>query len=546
MKPRSIAGMTVGFLISFPWLVLMYAGQRLFGWMHIPFEFFEFLSRILPGGLVTAAIESLITFVNYLGIGQTSAVGKLIEFGIAYILAWFLLILMAGLYVVTIGKFNSRWWMRGMLAGLVLGTLTILLGIWGGWGGSSPETGISWLLGTSLAWGLALAWGEDRYWLAISREQDPDRKRAITVLALGSAAISAIAFGLGRWINRASSTPEISSNPVPPGTANPAPTPPPARAGFEPIPGTRPEITPIEDFYRVDINLLPPGDAEFLDSSDPLVQRLLQQGGETDIPADSYLLTIDGLVKTPLVLSLEDLRAYPLVEQYATLTCISNPVGGDLISTTLFQGARLKDVLETAQLEPGVVKIKFTCADGYSESLPIDAAMHPETLLCYTMGDQPLTKNHGAPLRLYTPGRYGIKNPKWILKIEAIDEDYLGFWQQRGWTENGIIRTTSVIDTTQDSPANLLKVGGIAFAGSRGINSVECRIDEGEWVPAELNRPLSHLTWVLWRAALEVAPGEHKIFVRATDREGVVQTGIESKAQPDGASGYHSVDISSG
>lgn len=546
MKPRAIAGMTVGLFIGMPWLVLMYAGQRIFGWMHIPFEFFEFLSRSLPGGLVTAAIESLITFVNYLGVGQTSAMGKLIEIGIAYLLAWFLLILLAGLYAVTISKLNSRWWVRGILAGLTLGALTIPLGIWGGWGGSSPAVGLSWLLGTSLAWGLVLAWGVEHYWSAISSEQDPDRKRAITELALGSAAISVIAFGLGRWINRASSAPGISTNPLPPTTPHSSPTPPPARAGFEPVPGTRPEITPIEDFYRVDINLLPPGDAEFLDSSDPLVQRLLQQGGETDIPADSYLLTIDGLVKTPLALNLEELRAYPLVEQYATLTCISNPVGGDLISTTLFQGARLKDVLETAQLDPGVVKIKFTCVDGYSESLPIDAALHPETLLCYSMGGQPLTKVHGAPLRLYTPGRYGIKNPKWILKIEAIDEDYLGFWQQRGWTESGIIRTTSVIDTTQGSQANLLKVGGIAFAGSRGIKSVECKIDDGDWVPAELNRPLSHLTWVLWRAALEAAPGKHKIFVRATDGVGEVQTARESKAQPNGASGYHSIDISIG
>jgi len=214
-----------------------------------------------------------------------------------------------------------------------------------------------------------------------------------------------------------------------------------------------------------------------------------------------------------------------------------------LIGTTLFQGARLKDVLDKAGLETSVLDIKFTCVDGYSESLPVQAAMHPETLLCHSMGNQPLTNKHGSPIRLYTPNRFGIKNPKWIIRIDAIDSDYKGFWQKRGWSESAFIKTTSLIDTTIPETNNLTQVGGIAFAGARGIEAVELSVDESAWVPVELDRPLSPLTWVLWRGSLELAPGEHTITVRAIDSEGEIQTGKSSKTHPSGATGYHSKKI---
>ena len=542
-KGRFVSGLTTGFFISLPWLALMYAGQRLFGWTHIPFELFEFISWSLPGQVVTLSIETLIRFVTFTGLGQTSATGKLIEIALAYLLVLVLLTLLAGLYALTVGRLRFHWASRGAIAGLILGFLTLLLANWNGWGARNYVPDLIWLFGTSLAWGLGVAWGADRYMLAITQQQDPHRKRVLAEMAVGSAVITAAVIGIGRWFNLGAAETSVAQNNTARNPSMPSQTAPPSNTGFEPVPGTRPEITPIENFYRVDINLLPPGDEEFLDSSDLLVQRLLQQGGETDLPADSYILAIDGLVKKPLALTLEDIKAYPMVEHYATLTCISNPVGGDLIGTTLFQGARLKDVLGTAELEPSVIDIKFTGVDGYTESLPVEAAMDPETLLCYDMGNQPVTRPHGSPLRVYTPGRYGIKNPKWIIKIEALDSDYKGFWQQRGWTESGLVKSTSVIDTTQVSPDNLVMVGGIAFAGARGVQIVELSVDDGEWVEAELDRPLSHLTWVLWRAALDLAAGEHKISVRSIDGEGNVQTAQTSPTQPNGATGHHSVSI---
>ena len=542
MRDRFVSGLTVGFFITLPWLALMYAGQRLFNWLHIPFELFEFLSWSLPGQVVTLSIKTLINFITFTGLGQTSATGKLIEIAFAYLLVLVILSLMGGLFAVSIGALKLSWGWQGFIAGLILNFLVFLLVNWSGGGIRNDSIVLIWPFALSLAWALGLAWGVDRYWQVISQDQVPGRRRVIGELALGSLGVAAVATGLGRWLGIPPATPQVAENIATPYPVEPSPTPPPSVSGFTPVPGTRPEITPMEDFYRVDINLLPPGDAEFLDSGDPLVQRLLQQGGETDLPADSYVLAVDGLVTNPLAMSLDDIKAYPMVEQYATLTCISNPVGGDLIGTTLFQGARLKDILETAGLDPGVIDIKFTGVDGYTESLPVEIALHPETLLCYYMGNQPLTRVHGSPLRLYTPGRYGIKNPKWIIKIEALDSDYKGFWQQRGWTEGGIIKTTSVIDTSQVSNEAVL-LGGIAFAGARGIQGVELSVDGEEWISAELDRPLSHLTWVLWRAAVEITPGEHRVEVRAIDGDGVVQTDKKMNSIPDGASGHHAIKI---
>ncbi len=543
MKMHLLSGITIGFFISLPWLALMYAGQQLAGLPHIPFDLFELLAWSLPGGIISLGIEYLIEFVSLIGLGQTSTVGKAVEIAAAYILTLIILSGLAGLYAITLHRLKTPWIVRGLLAGFFLTGFTVLLASWGGWAGISLTIDLIWLLFTGLAWGIGLAWGVDRYLQSVTGGDDFSRRRVLGELAVSSLALTGIVTGIGRWLNPPQRPVEVAKQTITPEATKTLPTAPPTKAGFTPVPGTRPEITPIDDFYRVDINLLPPGDAEFLDSADPLVQRLLAQGGETDLPADTYKLVVDGLVKNPLSISLVDLKSYPMVEQYATLECISNPIGGDLISTTLFQGARLKDILETAHLNPSVMDIKFTCVDGYSESLPVQSALHPETLLCYSMGNQALTKIHGAPLRLYTPNRFGIKNPKWLIKIEAIDTDYLGFWQQRGWSESGLVKTTAVIDTIQTGANNQTLVGGIAFSGARGIQSVDLRVDEGEWSTVDLNRALSPLTWVLWRTSLELPPGKHKITVRAVNGKGEVQTERRSGTHPNGATGHHSKSI---
>lgn len=539
MGRRAFTGLVIGLYVSIPWIALNYAGFQFAGLPFIPVELFELITRLLPGAVVTVGLETMIRILHTLDLGPTSVLGKTAEFLMAYFFTLIGLLALGVVYAAAAGRRRPSWLVGGVLAGGVLGLSASLVAFLGGWRAANLLPGLVWLMATSLAWGLGLAWGLARIEETLSIRNGSGRRRALVQMAAGSLALAGLAIGLGRWFaRRPEGTPSAAeaaiSTPGPP-----TPTPPPARAGFVPVEGTRPEITPIDKFYRVDINLLPPGQQDFSSAADTLTQRLMAQGGETDLPADSYILVVDGLVEEPLALSLEAIRSFPKVEQYATLTCISNPVGGDLIGTTLFQGARLKDVLERARVRPQATFLKFTCVDGYTESLPIASALHPQTLLCYGMGNQPLTREHGSPIRLYTPNRFGMKNPKWIIKIEAIDEEYFGYWEQRGWSQDAWVQITSVIDVATAGQDSLVEVGGIAFSGARGILRVEVRSGESDWVPVELNRALSPLTWVLWRTELHLPAGTHEILVRAVDGSGEVQTDRRSDTYPDGATGHH-------
>jgi DMSO/TMAO reductase YedYZ molybdopterin-dependent catalytic subunit len=548
MTRRALTGLTISSFLSIPWLALNYAGYQLARLPLVPVELFELITRLLPGGVVTAGLETMISLLHQLNLGPTSEVGKTAEFIMAYLFTLVGLVLVGVLYAAAAGHRRTGWAAQGILAGMVLGALASLIAFWGGWRAASILLGVAWLEGISIAWGLGLAWGVAQVEGALSVAGTTSRRRALAQLGIGSLILAAFATGFGRWFARRPEEQLAAVETNIPTPSAPTPTPPPARTGFVPVEGTRPEITPINRFYRVDINLLPPGQEDFSSATDNLTRRLLAQGGETDLPAESYILILDGLFEEPLSLSLDAIRAFPRVDQYATLSCISNPVGGDLIGTTRFQGARLKDVLERAGLQPEATYLKFTCVDGYTESLPIESALHPETLLCYAMGDQPLTREHGSPIRLYTPDRFGMKNPKWIIRIEAIDEEYFGYWEQRGWSQDAWVKTTSVIDAAAAESGGPVEVGGIAFSGARGIQRVEVRSSDGDWIPAELNRPLSPLTWVLWRAEITLPPGAHEISVRAVDGTGEVQTDQRSDTHPDGASGHHqkNVEVDSG
>ena len=527
MRDRALAGIVIGFLVSLAWLGITYAGQQLANLPLLAFEFFEWLTRILPGGLITFALDNMIRALHRLQFGPTSSLGKSAEMTLAYLLALLILTSLGLLYALTLDRLSIAWPLRGLFSGTILAliSLPLLQPLWWSW--------IVWQI-----WSFPLAWGVHHVSQTLKKKPQGARRRFLGQFAVGSLAFAGVAIGLGRWLSgqeREFAQALPTGTPIP---LEPSPTPPATAAGFVAVPGTRPEITPIDEFYRVDINLLPPDQEDLSQAIDNLTRRLRAQG-ETDLPIDSYVLAVDGLVERPLTMSMNDLKTLPKVEQYATLACISNPVGGDLIGTTLFTGARLKDVLEKAGLNSSVIDIKFTCVDGYSESLPIDSAMDPRTLLCYAMGNQPLTRQHGAPLRLYTPDRFGMKNPKWIIKIEAVDEDYLGYWEQRGWSEQAWVQTTAVVDAADPENSKETQVGGIAFAGARGISRVEISPDGGPWQPVELNRPLSPLTWVLWRTSLNMAPGTHTLTVRTIDGQGQAQTSTASSTHPSGATGYY-------
>src|SRR5215469_9173059 len=243
------------------------------------------------------------------------------------------------------------------------------------------------------------------------------------------------------------------------------------------IDGLATEVTSASDFYEVSKN-----------ASDP------------DVDVKRWQLQINGLVQNPVSFSYAEIKDLPFVEQYATLECISNPVGGDLIGNALWRGVRLRDLLEKATLKPGVVDIVLKASDGYSDSIPPDRALLDGTILAYEMNGAPLNQTHGFPLRLIVPGIYGMKNVKWITSIEAVDYDFKGYWQKRGWDDRAEYKTMSRIDAPGSSIKNApTTIAGIAFAGDRGIQRVQVSTNGGKtWQDADLKPGLSGYTWVLW------------------------------------------------
>jgi hypothetical protein len=540
VKDRIVAGASVSSLITIPWLIMGFLGYNILQIPIIPFELFERFVTLIPGSIITPILEAMIQTLVLFNVKSTSTAGKSFQMFLALILGFICLTLLGLLYALTLDRLRLSWILRGAIAGLSLTLIFIPI--------IDPIeqfrynglSNVTWLLSMNFLWGLSVAWGVSNIVSTLNQNTYKTRQEVLTKIGIASIAMSIFSLGLNWLVDRkkagASSQDYSENNFTELLTPMPAPTP----SRFMSTPGMRPEVTPIDDFYRVDINLLPPGQVDYASEIDNFTKLLLAQGGETDIPPESYALLVDGLVSNPQVFDMNAIKSFTQIEQYATLSCISNPIGGDLIDTTFFQGIRLKDILSEVGIMPEASKIKFTCVDGYTESLPIDIATDPATLLCYSMGNNPLTESHGSPIRLYTPGRFGMKSPKWIIKIEAIEENFLGYWEQQGWSDEAITQTISIIDTIVPNSQGTAEIGGIAFAGVRGIRSVQVKINENEWIETNIKEPLSPFTWVLWQVEAEVPPGESIVTVRAIDGDGNVQTIETSPPHPSGATGYHS------
>jgi DMSO/TMAO reductase YedYZ molybdopterin-dependent catalytic subunit len=313
--------------------------------------------------------------------------------------------------------------------------------------------------------------------------------------------------------------PSLRSNTIP----DDIPPPTPDYTDIAPVAQQTPEITSTHAFYYVSKNI----------TSDP------------DVKVGNWQLTISGSVQHPYALSYAELQHLPAVERYQTLACISNEVGGPYISTGKFRGARLADILNAAGLQPDARELIFHAADGYSDSLHLAQALAPETLVVYALNDAPLTRAHGFPARLLIPGLYGMKNGKWLTSLNVGTGGYQGYWEQRGWTHEAVIKTMSRIDTPVDGDRITIRptiIAGIAFAGDRGISRVDVTVDGGAtWRAAQMRRPLNALTWTLWQYSWTPTPGDHVIGVRAIDGQGHVQTQQTAAPLPDGASGYQAI-----
>jgi DMSO/TMAO reductase YedYZ molybdopterin-dependent catalytic subunit len=289
-----------------------------------------------------------------------------------------------------------------------------------------------------------------------------------------------------------------------------------------------PEITSNDQYYVVSKNLF----------ADPTVD------------AGSWRLTVDGYVDKPYTLNYQELLALPMQQQYESMMCVSNEVGGPYMSNALWEGVRLKDLLVRAGVKSGAVKVVFYATDDYSDSIHLDKALEPTTLLAVHMNGATLPQVHGFPARMLVPGIYGMKHCKWLTRIQVVARDYQGYWQERGWSDPAPIRMTSRIDTPligSQAPAHQLTyVGGVAFSGNKGISEVDISLDGGNsWQLATLKRPLSDLTWVLWEYPWQpTSPGSYTLIVRAVDMEGNVQDPNVAPPAPDGSSGYHTVAVS--
>jgi DMSO/TMAO reductase YedYZ molybdopterin-dependent catalytic subunit len=530
---RILGGVLVGVLTVVPVIVIFYLVGELVGWPFFPFHVFEFVTRILPGSLVTFGIDLMASLISGLNLGSTSSTAKLAE----QIMALVQFLAAGGLvggvlaYVGNSGPF-TRLPTFGLIAGTIMFLVALLAEIIVGQALTFLGS-IVWPLLVLAGWGAVLGLLLHQYLFVRTEPADDDSRRRF--LYLGGTALVALiasAIGLGFLFARRGSQQETAGSSaglttgtpaVPtPGTSGPAASPPEPtlEARIQPVPGTRAEITSRAEFYRIDINLSPPS-----------------------VDAGEWRLDVSGLVDNPMSLTLDQIRQRPAVSQYITLECISNPVGGDLISGNLWTGLRLRDLLDEVGLKPEAQALYIESVDGYYETVVMEDMMDPRTLLVYDMNGQPLPEAHGYPLRIYIPNRFGMKQPKWIVRMQAVAEPKKGYWVTRGWSRSAMVRTTSVIDVA-DVPADPhqdVSMGGIAYASGRGISKVEVQVDDGPWQEAQLRvPPLSPLMWVQWRYEWAGEPGDHVARVRAYDGSGELQVTEENSPHPDGASGIDS------
>lgn len=366
----------------------------------------------------------------------------------------------------------------------------------GTWGAAFSQGVGAWLYAAILDYFLVDIAARHPQGFSLSRRQFI----AATLLAVGGTALAF--YGLGSFVAR------------------------PARLAFASVAEMfAKEVTSNDEFYTVTKNLIDP-----------------------DVDANTWRLAIDGLVSNPRSYSYDELLVRASVEEFVTLECVSNEVGGNLISTAKWEGIPLLELLDDAGVQAAADWVAFTCADGYTVGVPLAKALNPTTLMALRMNGLLLSTKHGFPARIVVPGLYGMFDAKWLTKITLVQGEFLGFWQQKGWTNRGSIRATAIIATPRpDSVVGpTVTIGGVAFAGDRGISRVEVSTDAGlTWRETTLKTPaLSGMTWVLWTYDWTPAgSGAYQVRARAYDGSGLGQERERNPPFPDGSSGYDAITL---
>lgn len=352
---------------------------------------------------------------------------------------------------------------------------------------------------------------------------DAESSRRSLITGLGAvAALAVISGGAGRvLIERSKRVFAARDEVVLPRAARPLP---PVPQGAElGVAGLTPILVANNEFYRIDTALFVP---------------------RVDI--SEWALEIGGEVDRPYRLNYSDILGMRLVEMDITLSCVSNPVGGDLVGNARWRGVSLKEILDRAGPRPRGEQVVGRSMDGFTVGFPIEAVYDGrDAMVAVGMNGEPLPFEHGFPARLVVAGLYGyVSATKWLASIELTGwDEFDAYWVPRGWAKEGPVKTQSRIDTPtsqQRISSGPRSVAGVAWAPHRGISRVEVQLGEdAPWVEAELSEPLSRSAWVQWRVAWDAPVGEHLLTVRATDGDGDLQDQRVRPPAPDGATGWH-------
>ena len=285
-------------------------------------------------------------------------------------------------------------------------------------------------------------------------------------------------------------------------------------------------ITPNDSFYRVDTALLLP-----------------------EVDPASWQLRIHGMVQREVSITFDQLLRRPLIEDYITLTCVSDPVGGPYVGNAKWLGASLADLIRQARPLAGADQLLCTSVDGFTSGTPLQVVLDGrDALLTVAMNGQALPVAHGFPARMVVPGLYGyVSACKWVTDIEVTRfSSAYAYWATRGWSQQAPIKTESRIDVPVSNATiapGRTPVAGVAWAQHKGVAAVEVRVDAGPWQQARLAAVPDIDTWRQWVWEWNATPGTHVLEARATDATGYTQTAAQAQPPPNGASGYPSATV---
>jgi DMSO/TMAO reductase YedYZ molybdopterin-dependent catalytic subunit len=350
------------------------------------------------------------------------------------------------------------------------------------------------------------------------------RRRSFLAASAATAGVAAAGGLAGRVLaERASVTKAQRAVRIPQPTVTTQALPPGTDLG---IPGLTPFVTPSAKFYRVDTALVLP-----------------------QVDPSSWKLRIHGMVEREITLTFSELLKRPLIEDYITLCCVSEPVGGPYIGNAKWLGASLAGLLREAGIKAGADQLMCTSVDGFTSGTPVPVVMDGrDALLAVAMNGAALPVAHGFPARMVIPGLYGyVSATKWVTDIEVTTfAGNYAYWAQRGWSQQAPIKTECRIDVPtgmDELKPGKITVAGVAWAQHKGIEAVEVRVDYGPWQEARLAAVPGLDTWRQWAWDWNATSGGHVLQARATDKTGYTQTATMAPPEPNGASGYPQVSV---